>query len=45
VSLLLNEEAVNSQDSVRWQQAMDEEMASLATNETWEVVLRPNDQN
>jgi len=38
------EEAINSQECVRWQQAMDEEMASLAANGTWELVPGPEDQ-
>jgi len=38
------EEVINYQDSVRWQQAMDEEMASLAANGTWKLVPKPKNQ-
>src|SRR6218665_2951111 len=34
-------QAMASADASRWQQAMDEELASLKENEVWEVVPRP----
>ena len=38
------EEAISSQDSTKWQCAMEEEMASLITNNTWVLVPRPQKQ-
>ena len=38
------EEVVNSLDCSKWQQAMDKEMNSLITNNTWELVPRPQKQ-
>ena len=35
------EEAISSDDSACWQQAMDDEMESLAENQTWELVDLP----
>jgi transposase InsO family protein len=38
------QEAMSSQDSKRWHQAMKEEMEALYRNQTWLVVKRPKEQ-
>ena len=38
------EEAVSSQDCSKWKYAMEEEIASLMTNNTWELAPRPQKQ-
>jgi len=38
------EEAVSSKDCTKWQYAMEEEMASLKANKTWDLVPRPKNQ-
>ena len=38
------EEVVSSQDCSKWQCAIEEEMASLITNNTWELAPRPQKQ-
>jgi len=38
------EQVVSSHDCSKWQQAMDDEMASLKANETWKLVPRPDKQ-
>ena len=37
-------EAMQSDNSQEWQSAMDEEMASLIENNTWELVEKPDDR-
>ena len=37
-------EVLNSSNNSKWFQAMDEEYGSLMSNETWELVPRPNNQ-
>lgn len=37
------EEAMNSEDSKNWNNAMENEMNSLSKNETWILVNKPKD--
>ena len=37
-------EAVNSTSKVEWQKAMDDEIASLYKNNTWELMRKPNNR-
>jgi len=38
------EKAVNSEDSLDWKRAMDEEMRCLIKNKSWKLVDRPKDR-
>ena len=38
-------QASNGQHSHKWKEAMDDEFASLQSNQTWQLVPRPSDQN
>jgi len=38
------EEVVNSYDSTKWKQTMDDEITSLRVNKTWKLVPRPDKQ-
>lgn len=37
------EEAIELDNSTEWKRAIDDELRSLTTNETWEIIDKPND--
>ena len=42
---LTYKQAINSDESIQWQQAMDSEISSLNANHTWQLAKLPQDRN